>query len=198
MVLGAGIAPQLTVKGAGADMTGNAAGLTVIIRDTGESGLPHRSVAVHVSVTVPPQGPGIAVNVDGVEVPVIRHPPVNPLLKLIVLGAGMAPQSTVIAAGAVMVGSVAGETVMVLDTGASTLPQPSVAVHVSVTVPPQAPGVVVNVERFDVPVIEHPPVSPLLNGRVLAGGKAPQETVMSGALEMTGNAAGLTVISLDT
>ena len=41
--------------------------------------LPHASVAVHVSVTVPPHGPGAAVCVD-VAVPLIKHVPVPPLL----------------------------------------------------------------------------------------------------------------------
>jgi len=50
-----------------------------------------------------------------------------------------------------MVGSAAGLTVIVLETGSRTLPQESVAVHVSVTVPPQAPGKVVSVDKFDIP-----------------------------------------------
>jgi len=195
MVLVTGIAPQLTVNGAGAVMTGSAAGLTVIIRDTGVSGLPQASVAVHVSVTVPPQGPGLAVNVDGLEVPVIRHPPVNPLLKLMVLVAGKAPQSTVIAAGAVIVGSAAGETVMVLDTGASALPQASAAVQVSVTVPPQALGVGEKVDGLDVPDIRHPPLNPLVYGRVPGEGMAPQATVIFPGFDMVGSVAGEPVIN---
>jgi hypothetical protein len=59
-------------------MVGKAAGLTVIILDTGARTLPQASVAVQVSVTVPPQGPGVEVNVEGLEVPLIRHPPDNP------------------------------------------------------------------------------------------------------------------------
>ena len=55
--------------------------------------------------------------------------------------AGIAPHATVIAAGAVIVGNGAGSTVIILDTDASALPQASVAVHVSVTGPPQGPGV---------------------------------------------------------
>jgi hypothetical protein len=49
---------------------------------------------------------------------------------------------------------------MVLVTGASTLPQASVAVHVSVMVPPQGPGVAEKVEVADVPEIKHDPLSP--------------------------------------
>jgi hypothetical protein len=68
------------------------------------------------------------------------------------------------AAGAVIVGSAAGLTVMVLVTGANALPQASVAVHVSVTVPPQAPdGVwVLKVEVAEVPLIRQLPVKPLV------------------------------------
>ena len=64
---------------AGAVIVGNGAGSTVIVLDTEASGLPHASVAVHVSVTVPPHPFGAAENVDGLEVPVIRQLPV-PLL----------------------------------------------------------------------------------------------------------------------
>jgi hypothetical protein len=79
-----------------------------------------------------------------------------------VLGAGIPPQATVVLAGAVMVGRVAGDTVIVLDTGARILPHASVAVHVSVTGPPHAPGAVVNVEKFEVPLIRQVPVIPLV------------------------------------
>ena len=121
----------------------------------------HTSVAVQVSVTVPPHASGVAVNVDAFDVPLISQPPVNPLLKLIVLDAGTAPQATVIAAGAVIVGKAAGDTVMVLDTDVITLPHASVAVHVSVTVPPHpVAGAAEKVEGLDVPVIRHDPVSP--------------------------------------
>ena len=67
-----------------------------------------------------------------------------------------------IAAGAVIVGSAAGVTVIVLVTGASTLPHASVAVHVSVIVPPHGPGAAENVDVSDVPVIKHDPVSPFV------------------------------------
>ncbi len=51
----------------------------MITLDTDVITLPHASVAVHVSVTVPPQPvAGAAENVEGLEVPVIRHDPVNP------------------------------------------------------------------------------------------------------------------------
>ena len=65
-------------------------GVTVIVLVTGVSSLPHESVAVHVSVTVPPHGP-IAVDVDTFEVPLIKHPPLKPLLNGNVLAAGNDP-----------------------------------------------------------------------------------------------------------
>ena len=65
----------------GAVIVGNAAGLTVIVLDTDAIALPQGSVAVHVSVTVPPHPlAGNVLNVDGFDVPVIRHGAVNPLL----------------------------------------------------------------------------------------------------------------------
>ena len=60
--------------------TGNAAGSTVIVRDTEASALPQTSVAVQVSVIVPPHGPGVAENVERFEIPLIRHPSVSPLV----------------------------------------------------------------------------------------------------------------------
>jgi hypothetical protein len=161
IVLGAGNAPHATVVAAGADIVGNAAGLTVITRDTDARGLPHASVAVHVSVTGPPQ-PGTALKVDGFEVPVSKQPPVNPFVNGIVLGAGNAPHATVIAPGAVIVGNVAGSTVITRDTGARGLPHASVAVQVSVTVPPHPPGGALNVDGFEVPLSKQPPVNPFV------------------------------------
>jgi len=79
-----------------------------------------------------------------------------------VLGAGTDPHATVISEGAIIVGSAAGETVIVLVTGASALPQASVAVQVSVIVPPQAGGVAEKVEGFEVPLIKQPPANPLV------------------------------------
>jgi hypothetical protein len=66
---------------AGAVIVGIAAGLTAIIRLCVII-LPHRSVNVHVSVTVPPQEPGAAVCVDKIE-PLIRHVPEPPALTLL-------------------------------------------------------------------------------------------------------------------
>ena len=67
-----------------------------------------------------------------------------------------------ILAGAVMVGSEAGLTVIVLDTDAIVLPQGSVAVHVSVTVPPQPVGTALKVDALDTPLIRHGAVNPLV------------------------------------
>jgi hypothetical protein len=137
-------------------ITGAVRSCIVIILDTGVRGLPHRSAAVHVSVKEPHAG-GIAENVDIFEVPEIRHPPESPLEKEIVLAAGNAPHATVMAEGAVITGKAAGLTVIVLVTAAKGLPQISVAVHVSVTVPPQAEGRAEKVDGLEVPDIRHPP-----------------------------------------
>ena len=141
-----GVTPQEIVIPDGGFIVGKAAGLTVIVLETEANVRPHESVAVQVCVTVPPQAAGVAEKVDGFEVPVIAQPPVNPLLNEMVLEAGIAPQATVIFEGAVIVGNAAGDIVIVLETAANVLPQESVAVQVSVTVPPQAKGVA---EKFD-------------------------------------------------
>ncbi len=198
IVVGAGREPQATVILEGAVIVGNAAGDTVIVLETEARLLPQESVAVHVSVTVPPQAAGVAEKVEAFEVPLIAHPPLNPLLNEMVLGAGMAPHATVIFTGAVIVGNAAGDTVIVLETEANVLPQVSVAVHVSVTVPPQAAGVAEKVEAFEVPLMAHPPVSPLLYAIVLGAGMAPQATVILPGAVIVGTAAGLTVIVLET
>ncbi len=134
-------------------MTGGILSMMLIILDTGVTVLPQASVAVQVSVTWPLQLPGTLVTkVAKLDVPVIRQPSVRPLLYVMVLAAGInVTQVTVMSAGAVIVGSAAGLTVMVLLTGASGLLHGSVAVQVSVTVPPQAPGIAENVDELDVP-----------------------------------------------
>src|SRR6476469_2732839 len=98
----------------GGVMVGNAAGVTVMVLVTGASALPHASVAVHVSVIVPPQGPGAAEKVEVFEIPVIRQDPASPFVKLRVDAVGVAPHAIVIAPGAVIVGKGAGLTVIVL------------------------------------------------------------------------------------
>ena len=61
--------------------------------------------------------------------------------------------------GDINVGAAAGLTVIVL-LAVIILPQTSVAVHVSVTVPPHGPGAAVCVEVAD-PLIKQVPVPPL-------------------------------------
>ena len=135
---------------------GAGAGVTVIVLDAVVV-LPHASVAVHVSVTVPPHADGAAVCVD-VAVPLIRQLPDAPLLYVNALGAGNAPQATVIFETAANVGAGAGVTVIVLD-AVIVLAHASVAVHVSVTVPPHGPGAAVCVD-VAVPLIKQLPEPP--------------------------------------
>jgi hypothetical protein len=194
IVLGAGTDPQATVISEGAVMVGSAAGVTVMVLVTGARNLPHASVAVQVSVIVPPQAGGVAEKVDGLEVPLIKQPPANPLVYVIVLGAGTDPHATVISEGAVIVGSAAGVTVMVRVTGANALPHASVAVHVSVMVPPHAGGVAEKVDGLDVPLIRQPPANPLVYVIVLGAGTEPHATVISEGAVIVGNAAGVTVM----
>ena len=103
---------------------------------TGASTRPQASVAVQVSVIVPPQSPGVAEKVDVLEVPEIKHEPVSPLVYVSVEDVGATPQAIVMDGGALIVGSVAGVTVMVLDPVMVRL-QTSVKDHESVSVPPQ-------------------------------------------------------------
>ncbi len=79
-MLGVNASPQAAVVLAGAVIVGRVAGSTVIVLETEARGLPQISVAVHVSVTVPPQAAGAAEKVDGLEVPEIRQGPANPLV----------------------------------------------------------------------------------------------------------------------
>ena len=59
-------------------ISGAVKSVTVIVRDTGPSGLPQTSVAVQVSVIVP-HTDGVAENVDKLDKPLIKHPPLSPL-----------------------------------------------------------------------------------------------------------------------
>ena len=124
-----------------------------MVLDTEAKALPQESVAVHVSITVPPHALGVVVKVEAFEVPLIKHPPVNPLLNEIVLGAGNAPQATVMAAGAVIVGKAAGLTVIVLEVKI-VLPSWSVKVQLSVTDPPQEEGIALRVDVTE-PLMGH-------------------------------------------
>jgi len=152
----AGIASQATdILTGGVVNTAGRAGVTVMILDTGASVLPHISVAVHVSVIVPPHAPGAALKVDGLEVPLIKHDPLDPLVYGNVPDVGITPQAIVIPAGAVIVGSDAGVTVIVLLPVIVRL-HASVNVHVSVNVPPQPVTVPVLI-AVTVPDIKHVP-----------------------------------------
>src|SRR5438094_10244436 len=121
------MAPQATVMFAGGDVNVVAgAGLSVIVLGP-VIVLPQASVAVHVSVTVPPHGPGAAVCVD-VAVPLIKHVRLEERRVGNELGAGMAPQETeMIAGGDVNVGTAGGLTVIGLG-GVIGLAQASVEV----------------------------------------------------------------------
>jgi hypothetical protein len=130
-MLAVGNPPQATVMSGNAVIVGKVAGLIVIILDTVLIVLPQRSFAVHVSVTVPPQAPGTVLKVLAFEVPLIRQPPLNALLKGIVLGVRVVPQLTVIGAKAVIVGTAGGFTVITCD-AVDVIPHESVAVHVRV------------------------------------------------------------------
>ena len=130
-MLAVGNPPQATVMSGNAVIVGKVAGLIVIILDTVLIVLPQRSFAVHVSVTVPPQAPGTVLKVLPFEVPLIRQPPLNALLKGIVLGIRAVPQLTVIGAKAVIVGTAGGFTVITCD-AVDVIPHESVAVHVRV------------------------------------------------------------------
>ena len=137
---------------AGAVMVGSAAGVTVITLDP-EMVLLHASVNVHESVSVPPHPVTVPLLV-AVTLPEIKHDPLAELLYASALGAGIDPQATVISVGGVVnTAGGAGVTVITLVTGASALPHASVAVHVSVMVPPHGPGAAEKVEALEVPVI---------------------------------------------
>jgi hypothetical protein len=111
-------------------------------------------------VIVPPHGPGAAENVDVADVPVIKHDPLSPLVNVSVDDAGVAPQAIVMGPGAVITGSAAGVTVIVLDP-LIVLPHASVYVHESVSVPPH-PVTVPLLVAVTVPEIRHVPLEELL------------------------------------
>ena len=120
--------------------------------------LAHASVNVHVSVTLPPHGPGSVPSVD-VAVPLIKHVP----LALFVYDRSLvtaAPHATVIAGAAANTAGGAGLIVITLVC-VIVLLHASVNVHVSVTGPPHAPGNALNVD-VTVPLIKHVPVAPLV------------------------------------
>jgi len=122
----------------------------------------HASVNVHVSVSVPPQPFTIPV-LTAITLPDIRHDPDAEFVYATVGTTGIASQATEIFTGGVVnTTGGAGVTVIVLDTENNGLPQISVAVHVSVIVPPHGPGTELKVEVFDVPLMRHPPLAPFV------------------------------------
>ena len=137
--------PQATVMAFWAGNDGVNAGLTWIILEVVIT-LP-QTVAVHVSVTSPPQAPGRVLKVD-LTVPVSWQLPVKPL-SYVSSWVVAPPHATVIADWAGNDGVNAGLTWMIREV-VMVLPH-TVAVHVSVTSPPHAPGMVVKVE-LTVPV----------------------------------------------
>jgi hypothetical protein len=170
----------------------------VIVLETVAIVLEQASVAVQVCKTVPLQFPLTSVlNVDKLEVPLIRHGPLNPFVYDNRFAVGRSvPQLIVISIGGVIVGSAAGLTVITLETGASVLPQMSVAVQVSMIVPPQAPEGVcaLKVELFEVPLIRQPPLKALLKGIILEEGLLPQAIVIGPGAVIVGKAAVSTVM----
>ena len=99
-------------------------------------------VAVHVSVTSPPQAPGMVLRVD-VAIPLILQSPINPL-SYASSWVVAPPHETLISATVANTGVAAGLMWMILD-AVIVVPQ-TVAVHVSVTSPPHAPGMVLRVD----------------------------------------------------
>jgi hypothetical protein len=94
------------------------------------------------------------------DIPLIRHEPLIPLLYEIVLAEGINPHATVILAGAVMTGNVAGVMVITL-LPLIVLLHASVNVQVSVSVPPQLLAVPVLI-AVTVPDIKHEPDAELV------------------------------------
>jgi hypothetical protein len=99
-----------------------------------------------------------------------------------------------------VVGLTVSLTKIVLETETKVLPQMSLAVQVSRTCPLQFPEIIVaNVDKFEVPLIWQLPPCPFENDRVLAdGSRFEQVTVMLEGAVIVGNAAGLTVMNLET
>jgi hypothetical protein len=194
----AGSPPQLTVILTGAVIVGIGAGATVIVLLTGANALPQKSVAVQVSVVTPPQAVNTGEKVDNAEVPKIPQAPTALFVKGNVEGAGIAPQATARLPCRGMTGSGAGDTVMVLETAANTLPQASVPFHVSIMVPPHAGGTDEKVEGSELLERPQPPPNPLVKGTIVGTNAAPQAIVAFASGANVGNAGSATVTVLLT
>ena len=83
------------------------------------------------------------------------------------------PAATVMLAGQLIVGPCKSLTVTECEQVA-VLPKASVAVQVSVTVPPQASGVAENVDRLEVPLISQLPLKPFVKDKVVGTKASPQ------------------------
>ncbi len=140
-VANTGVAGQLIVDGAGSEaMTGAVTSWTLIVCALVDT-LPHKSVAVHVRVTLydPAHAP-LVVTSAKVKLNVLPHPSD----AVAVANTGVAGQLIVEVAGkAAITGAVISCTLIVCE-AVEALPQASVAVHVLVTLyePAQAPLVV--------------------------------------------------------
>ena len=148
------------------------------------------SVNVHVSVTFPPQAPGSVPNVDVAD-PEMRHAPLPPLVN-VSEDVVAPPQATVIVPAAANSACAAGCTTIVL-VRVMVCPQ-CVVVHVSVTLPPHAPGSVPRLEVTD-PLTRHAPLPPLVKVKLCVVAP-PQATVIVPAAANSGAAAGLITIVL--
>ena len=116
------------IEGNGA-ITGASVSITVIVCDELDA-FPHPSVAVHVLVTLydPAQAPGRVLS-DDVNVNVLPHASI----AVATAKTGVAGQLIVVGAGnAAMAGAVTSCTLIVWE-AVDAFPQPSVAVHVLVT-----------------------------------------------------------------
>ena len=146
---------------------------------------------VHVSVTFPPHTPGSVPRVDVTD-PLTRHAPLPPLVK-VSDDVVAPPQATVMVPAAAKAGAGAGFTTIVLVL-VIVLPQASVNVHDSVTLPPHTPGSVPRVDVAD-PEIRHAPLPPLVNVSEDVAAP-PQATVIVPAAANSAAGAGDTTIVL--
>ena len=139
---------------------------------------------------MPPQAPGSVPRVEVTD-PEMRHASLPPLVK-VSEDVTAPPQATVIVPAAANSGAAAGDTTIVLVL-VMVCPQ-CVVVHVSVTLPPHAPGIVPRVEFTD-PLTRHAPLPPLVKVKLCVVAP-PHATVMVPAAANSGAAAGLTTIVL--
>ena len=148
--------PQATVMVGAAANSGAAAGDTTIVLVL-VIVLWQASVNVHVSVTLPPHTPGSVLRLDAAD-PLIKQAPLPPLVN-VNDDVTAPPHATVIVPAAANSACAAGLTTMVLVL-VIVCPH-TVAVHVSVTLPPHTPGSVPRVDVAD-PLNKQSPERPLV------------------------------------